>query len=359
MNKLLPLLFVTFLFSCSSKENKKSTGDSMLESYNISINEDNSNLNESVDFVILDDSCENGLFASISKLIVKNELIYILDEVTSSIYVFNMDGKFVKKIKHIGRGPGEYIRIRDFNVDNNCLYIYDDRTRKLLCYDLQGDKILHEYSTSFFARAFYILTNGDFLYILPKDQNHKQIVVTDTTGNLKNEFLDFEKDDLDIHTRHSLLQETSLGIVYSKPESNSFYLLSKENGDILKQYNIIFDNKKDNRDNKERKVLSSTPLLLTNIIVGNFRCDKSVFYYEIVGNSKDSRMSVKEIKKGSINIDGLLFPVFSMNDSIVVSYISAEVYQMMDNQNQNILSDSIKEHLDNGGYALCLYHLKR
>jgi hypothetical protein len=55
--------------------------------------------------------------------------LYIIDShIAKTLLVFDLEGKFVRKIGGIGRGPGEYIRIVDFTIDkeNKILYILDD-----------------------------------------------------------------------------------------------------------------------------------------------------------------------------------------------------------------------------------------
>lgn len=54
--------------------------------------------------------------------------IFVFDEMgAKSLYVFDMDGKFIQKIGEYGRGPGEYTRISDFTIDktNNVIYLLD------------------------------------------------------------------------------------------------------------------------------------------------------------------------------------------------------------------------------------------
>ena len=47
----------------------------------------------------------------------------------------------IKKLSRIGRGPGEYIQIWDFGLDENLLYLYDIDGKQILYFSLDGDFI--------------------------------------------------------------------------------------------------------------------------------------------------------------------------------------------------------------------------
>jgi len=51
--------------------------------------------------------------------------IYILDRsAAKSLFVFNKDGRFIRKIGSMGQGPGEYISLSDFTLDTDNGFIY-------------------------------------------------------------------------------------------------------------------------------------------------------------------------------------------------------------------------------------------
>ena len=65
------------------------------------------------------------LIGRINELQVYNDYIYILDMlIAKSLFVFDKEGHFVRKIGNLGRGPGEYIQIEDFSIDKEKGIIY-------------------------------------------------------------------------------------------------------------------------------------------------------------------------------------------------------------------------------------------
>ena len=84
-----------------------------LESVNIS------SLFKNIKCIKLEDHID-GLLSSVDKLIVHNNHFFVLDKMNvKSVLVFDGDGKFVRKIGRIGRGPGEYSHFYDFTIDTD------------------------------------------------------------------------------------------------------------------------------------------------------------------------------------------------------------------------------------------------
>jgi len=82
----------------------------------------------------------DGLVGDIDKLIVHDNLLYVLDKkFAKGLFVYNLDGKFIRRIGRFGRGPGEYSQLYDFtiNTSQNEIIILDHET--MLVYDIRGN----------------------------------------------------------------------------------------------------------------------------------------------------------------------------------------------------------------------------
>ncbi|MDD4686441.1 MAG: 6-bladed beta-propeller [Clostridia bacterium] len=110
---------------------------------------------------------EECLIGRIHEAQVFENYIYILDAfISKRLFVFDTEGKFVKKIGGLGRGPGEYIRVRDFTLDteNRFIFLQD-----------QGTRIHKYYLDGTFSKSFtieiprynnnYIQYHNDRLYV--------------------------------------------------------------------------------------------------------------------------------------------------------------------------------------------------
>ncbi|WP_160150072.1 6-bladed beta-propeller [Parabacteroides sp. Marseille-P3160] len=94
---------------------------------------------DSIKYVTLE-LTDESIIGNIQKLIVYNDRIYILDTQSSSLFVFDIKGKYLFKIDKIGSGPGEYTQLDFFDIDykNNHIILTDLMTYWAIRYDMNG-----------------------------------------------------------------------------------------------------------------------------------------------------------------------------------------------------------------------------
>lgn len=164
-NKFLIFLIIIFFFSCKGKIENKEVNLKGFKYVSVSLDnfKDNNysaskNLKD-IEYVPLE-SNSDIVIGSINKLIVTTRGIYIYDKLSNAIFVFNLGGKFKYKIDRKGTGPGEYVNIINFTVDqhNDDIYIHDDRGLKILKFDSSGHFVMSN-KTDFLFRDF-IAFNG-------------------------------------------------------------------------------------------------------------------------------------------------------------------------------------------------------
>ncbi len=109
--------------------------------------------------VIKLETSDSSLIGEVTKVIINNNRIYILDrKISKSLFAFNSNGKFIKKTK-IGRGPGECSAPWDFWVDSvsKKVILWDQSTFKILEYDMN---LNHIYSKHYKAIS---LMNAEYI----------------------------------------------------------------------------------------------------------------------------------------------------------------------------------------------------
>ena len=91
-------------------------------------------------YPIILESDTNCLIGEIYDLQVFGNKIFIFDKfIANSLFVFDTNGQFVRKIGALGNGPGEYIQINDFTINPNDGSIYIcDRGIKIHKYKQDG-----------------------------------------------------------------------------------------------------------------------------------------------------------------------------------------------------------------------------
>ena len=89
------------------------------------------------------ETTEISLIGNYDKILIENDIIFILDKsnLQQSIFSFDMKGKFLFKVNARGRGPGEYLEISDFYVDKELKYIGVLFRSKILKYNFKGEFI--------------------------------------------------------------------------------------------------------------------------------------------------------------------------------------------------------------------------
>ncbi len=97
---------------------------------------------KNVKTIILETS-NDCFIGRIDELQVFDGYIYVLDQnIAKSLFVFDMEGHFIRKIGGLGKGPGEYIQPTDFTLDIENRFIYLlDRSNRVHKYQFDGTYI--------------------------------------------------------------------------------------------------------------------------------------------------------------------------------------------------------------------------
>ena len=110
----------------------------------------------------------------ILKILLIDSLVVIAE--MERMFVFDREGRFVRSIGSKGRGPGEYIGIRTFTIDekNKIIYIIDQST--IISYDLNG-KFLKQITLSNLHRGqiLGLYCFNEELLLLAESVNEGQI----------------------------------------------------------------------------------------------------------------------------------------------------------------------------------------
>ena len=90
---------------------------------------------------------ENVLIGQVGGVQVYKDYIFVLDGSKNvALYVFNMEGQFIRKYGSRGNGPGEYLSIEDFTIDteNEIIYLMDGDADQILLYDIHTGKYVNK-----------------------------------------------------------------------------------------------------------------------------------------------------------------------------------------------------------------------
>lgn len=163
--KYIKLLCVVLLFGCGRTNSEKN--DCIQINLPLSREESTIKLSEVVDSIqyIPLETQNQCLIGNVDKLIsISNGCYLVVDkEISSSVYIFDQNGFFLKKIGTKGIGKGEYITIGDVACDNYHIYIWDNSNRKILKYSMEGDYI-SSLEFDYVAYSMSYMNGGRFVF---------------------------------------------------------------------------------------------------------------------------------------------------------------------------------------------------
>ena len=173
------------------------------------------------------ETSESCLIGFISKMRVFDEHIFILDSrIAKSLFVFNREGRFVRKIGAIGGGPGEFTGIADFtiNPDNKTVYTLDDNRQHINIYDISTGRYLRSINLEYISarsRHFEYLGGklySDAYFFKHSPENYLLRVVNESSG----------KEE----SRHLNVMEYNKGFSNTNFVYNNVFQL-QENGNLV------------------------------------------------------------------------------------------------------------------------------
>lgn len=133
MKKILYIFLIVSLVGCQENSTKKKTvnANGSFETETLSVNDKTPlSIVDSISFIPIKES-ENSLFINIDKILVKKNSIFIMDKLSSrALLKFSKLGEFITKFENIGQGPGEYVRLWDFDVTDKFVLSVRQKSKK-------------------------------------------------------------------------------------------------------------------------------------------------------------------------------------------------------------------------------------
>lgn len=184
--KILSAIFILIVLlpSCKESRQKVVTPAEIIAKVDIPESDKGFDVCQMADFekVIPLETVGDALIGEIDKLEMDDSHIVILDKRMRTVWLFGIDGKFIRKIGRLGNGPKEYVSLDDmcFDKENGTVWIWDRIKQVMLEYNLTGE-LLKEVATGFSSNVFAKTKNGFWLYYsyLKNPDNNSLILVNE------------------------------------------------------------------------------------------------------------------------------------------------------------------------------------
>jgi hypothetical protein len=226
---------------------------------------------DSISFVALETN-QNALIGTITKLLVTDSNIYILDNnMTESILAFNLNGQFLLKIGHQGKGPGEFIDLEDMCVDNkNQVVVTDFSGKKVLFFDNKGS-FIKEIKTGYFPNKIGYLNRDAYVVTSFFPNSLINIFTDDGKSNPINFF-----DNPEFRAYDHSLSKGADGINFTQYLDDTVYSIN--NDQIKPKFLIDFGDRKMTRSTYLKYPVNPIDPTLLRIIPKGIRYSPLGFY---------------------------------------------------------------------------------
>lgn len=329
---------------------------------------------DKVEYIKLENTPES-MFSYANKLIFQGDKIYVFDRTGAHhVYVFSKEGDFIAKIGKIGKGPQEYVRLRDFDVDlEGNIYLYDRQMMKMIVYDSAHAFLKKESTVDIRADGFKKLHNGNFIFSISKENpestlNDSHLILTDADYKILKRMLPMDSDFLDNYLSMSILQNNSSNIYYNKPVDDRIYLLSQDGSEIESCLKLQFKNSlKREYINDYRLIenapatisveyLISPPIITEHYILGTAEhAGTEVRFFYFYDKATNQPFSI-DIVPEDYTYRNINFPLTTLGDSAVITLLDPSMLDY--DYNKGDLPEGIVTHLQNSGFALVVHRLK-
>lgn len=242
---------LVFFLSCNTN-NEVEENHNLREIYlksaleNIKRNIRLSEIADEINYIKLETSGE-AIINRIDRLVIFNNYIFICNK--EQFFQFDNSGNFIRSFGSKGKGPGEYIYIRNFAIHPklNLLSIYDSELAKVINYDLNGN-FISEFQIDGYPNLIAYSKEGKLnaSWVLPRYyyNEYYSINVYDNQGNILDKMLNRSNEGITAKNVGNVPSTSRTRFEYfndtlSYWEVNYHSICRVVNGDIIPRYKII------------------------------------------------------------------------------------------------------------------------
>jgi hypothetical protein len=192
------------------------------------------------------ETTDDCLISKIDKIEIKNNRIYVMDQLAQSVYVFDMDGKYLNKIHKRGQGPGEYAKLSYMTVTDSSVIIIDHLSERHLEYSIPSLKYIggkRLFDKIWATELFYL--NGNVYYINEWSNSAAgKFRLFSTKYNADNieKYLPFEEEPVSLGIKGPVyaISGDEVSVIYSGDDN--IYRIRGEK--VFPEYEVKFNDRK-------------------------------------------------------------------------------------------------------------------
>ena len=193
------------------------------------------------------ETTEKSVFGEVKRIRANDSYLYILDYNNNPIKMFNKkNGKFVSEIGHKGAGPGEYVQITDFLINNDTIYIFAWNGNKKWIRYSSDNQFLYETSMSFpFSEICLIGDNRYIVHVgngtVSTESDYYLYNIDKNFGVLSKLMPKKSPEDINFPIQQNHFSKTEEHILYIREYCDTLFTISQD-FTIHPKYHLDFGN---------------------------------------------------------------------------------------------------------------------
>lgn len=217
---------------------------------------------------------------AVDKIFLSDNKIFVFDKPQSKVVLFNSEGKYLRHLQQLGRGPTEYSALLDVFVDtkNKEIHLMTDYPHKIMTFDYNMNYISELKLEELYLE--FVLDDGAFICRRAETENnipnsfYVDVIDKETGAVLRSQLpITANSEQLNrIQIPGSMLTKTS-STLFTTLESDDIFEIDKEH--IRKKYS--FDLKKDT-------IGEDNPVQIVNMVEAKnflmFKTKKGLYVYD-------------------------------------------------------------------------------
>lgn len=371
----LYLIFTLSLLSCGGGSNSDIYVNEHISMENIKPLTD---IIDSIRYVSLKD--DKAIFSGrIDKITSRGDSVYLFDcRISKSLRAYKKDGEFLFNVGQLGRGPGEYVELANFTIDNQYFYIVDNAISKLLLYNIDNGEFVKSYDMPIRVDDIAMFEDGKFIFYVDDEPQYNEggVFIADKDLKIIDKLFACTEDNYCKMATVTAFTENKDEIVFSRYANDTIVVFNKESYFDRNYYIVDFGSYKASKDDKlDHDKLRITkyiipPVYITNnIIIGDVNIPSEIgndywmygaFVYNMKSKQTYQNGKIGDILEGKIPMDDkLVLPIESVVDNEIVSSIyDYDRYQALVKLGFPAAPKHLEKQLEDGEPLLVFYTLK-
>lgn len=190
------------------------------------------------------ETISNSVFANPDKVYVLKDKMFLQDRQNRTLKVFDIAGKFLFDVGNKGKGPQEYLAVRDFMITENIIYILD--YKKILCFDASNGKfksIINITTQEMNPLSFLVFDSNDY-YLWQSNPSQKNVRDTKfrllkfEEGKLKSRYFKYDHHSNDVNR----FFKRPDGSFYMRPIDGEYEIYKITKDSVSISFELNFDN---------------------------------------------------------------------------------------------------------------------